>query len=444
MKEEPYAVQLQILNAAVKTFLKTQTEESYSILNTVFEFTSKEADNPDLRERGFVYWRLMAIDPNIAAQIILCEKPRISEDVSGYDSSLLDIMVNNIGSLASIYVKPPELFVKKTKAVNLGEEEETDYEENVIRVDENEIEAINENVKKVSKKSNLDENTNNIGKKSGEGSSTKAGTANNTSSSQGNSVINNNLLDINDLLGSGSSNPNTNNNPINNTNNNTINSQKVTSNLDMIGLFADNNEANFNSLSINSKVPAVIPKMTVLSNTQPGYTSKSTGLAIEASLQREGDKLVMNMNFINTSQTPLQNFEIQFNKNYFGLTADTNGLKNLRVNPGTDESRSVNIVITSPDTSKIPSYDPPIQIQTAIRCNLDEFYFTVPIMLCTLFTSQMTRIDFQDFQSLWANTQSPKDLFLTLNNLHAKYQSDSAVFFPNFRSSIVWKGTTST
>ena len=86
-----------------------------------------------------MYWRLMAIDPNLAAQIILCEKPRISEDVSGYDSTLLDVLVNNIGTLACIYVKPPELFVKAAKKENLGEEEETDYEENAINVNETNV-----------------------------------------------------------------------------------------------------------------------------------------------------------------------------------------------------------------------------------------------------------------------------------------------------------------
>ena len=406
-------MQLQILNAAVKTFLKTQTEESYGILNSVFEFTSKEADNPDLRERGFVYWRLMAIDPNLAAQIILCEKPRISEDVSGYDSNLLDVMVNNLGTLASIYVKPPELFVKKTKIVNVGEEEETDYEENAIKVTENEAEVINENVKKRTKKQNGEDGVNRENNNKTE-SSTSSGV---------------NLLDLNDILGGGSSS--------NSVTNNSSSNMNPTTSIDMIGIFGGSNESSlinsFNSMSVATKKAAVIPKQTVLSETQPGFTNKSIGLAIEASLQRENDKVVLYLNFINSSKWTVQDFEIQFNKNYFGLAADPNALRNISLAPGTSEMRGVNIVLTSPDSTKVPSYDPPVLLQTAIRCNLDEYYFTVPIMFCTLFTPQIQKIDFSEYQSLWMNTQAPKDLYLSLNNLHQKYQSDSAVSLFLFR-----------
>lgn len=131
---------MQILNSAVKTFLKCQSDEAYDILNQVFEFTENEAENPDLRERGFIYWRLMSIDPNAASHIVLSEKPRISEDASGYESSLLEKLVNNLGTLSTIYGKPPESFVKKTKKINYGEEEEeTENEENAIQINETDV-----------------------------------------------------------------------------------------------------------------------------------------------------------------------------------------------------------------------------------------------------------------------------------------------------------------
>jgi AP-1 complex subunit beta-1 len=39
-----------------------------------------ESDNPDLRNRGYIYWRMLSEDPAAAKDIILCEKPTISED----------------------------------------------------------------------------------------------------------------------------------------------------------------------------------------------------------------------------------------------------------------------------------------------------------------------------------------------------------------------------
>ncbi len=117
MKEESYDVQLQILNAAVKTYLKVQSESAFNILNDIFEFTTNQSDNIDLRERGFIYYRLLELDPNIACTIILSEKPRISEEANLIEGSLLDKLVDNLGTLSTIYIKPAESFVKRPKKV---------------------------------------------------------------------------------------------------------------------------------------------------------------------------------------------------------------------------------------------------------------------------------------------------------------------------------------
>ena len=132
IKEEPVNVQLNILTSSVKTYLKCRTEESFNILDRVFQFCEKESDYPDLRDRGFIYWRLIALDPNIASLIVLAEKPRISEDVSNIEGSLLDKLIDNLGTLSSVYSKAPELFTKKGKKINIGEEEEEEYEEQAL------------------------------------------------------------------------------------------------------------------------------------------------------------------------------------------------------------------------------------------------------------------------------------------------------------------------
>jgi len=41
-----------------------------------------ESDNPDLRNRGYIYWRMLSTNPELAKKIVLCEKPAISEDSS--------------------------------------------------------------------------------------------------------------------------------------------------------------------------------------------------------------------------------------------------------------------------------------------------------------------------------------------------------------------------
>jgi AP-1 complex subunit beta-1 len=106
------------------------------------KYSTEESDNPDLRDRGFIYWRMLSNDPETAKSVILADKPAISEDSSNFESLFLDKMVENIGSLASIYYKAPEKFVKKirdriSERVDNENEFEDEEEEEKIKVDKN-------------------------------------------------------------------------------------------------------------------------------------------------------------------------------------------------------------------------------------------------------------------------------------------------------------------
>lgn len=59
----------------------------------------------------YIYWRLLSADPAAAKQVVLAEKPLISEETDLLEPSLLDQLVCHIGSLASVYHKPPSSFV---------------------------------------------------------------------------------------------------------------------------------------------------------------------------------------------------------------------------------------------------------------------------------------------------------------------------------------------
>jgi hypothetical protein len=50
-----------------------------------------------LRDRGYVYWRLLSADPEAAKQVVLGEKPVIVDNSSKIDESLLKNLITNIG-----------------------------------------------------------------------------------------------------------------------------------------------------------------------------------------------------------------------------------------------------------------------------------------------------------------------------------------------------------
>ena len=81
-KDEAKKVQLAILNASVKLFLKVESGGAEELVQDVLKMSTDESDNPDLRNRGYIYWRMLSSNPELAKKIILCEKPTISEDSS--------------------------------------------------------------------------------------------------------------------------------------------------------------------------------------------------------------------------------------------------------------------------------------------------------------------------------------------------------------------------
>lgn len=126
--EEPPQVQLQLLTATVKLFLKKPTEGPQQMIQVVLNNATVETDNPDLRDRAYIYWRLLSTDPEAAKDVVLAEKPVISDDSNQLDSSLLDELLANIATLSSVYHKPPDAFVTRVKTVTQKTEDD-DYPE---------------------------------------------------------------------------------------------------------------------------------------------------------------------------------------------------------------------------------------------------------------------------------------------------------------------------
>ena len=130
-KDEAKNVQLAILNAAVKMYLKLEGDAEELVTNVLQQATD-ESDNPDLRNRGYIYWRMLSENPEEAKKIILCEKPTINEDGGHIEAAQLDKLIDNISMLSSVYYKTPDVFVKKIRdKINERldlEQEDIDYD----------------------------------------------------------------------------------------------------------------------------------------------------------------------------------------------------------------------------------------------------------------------------------------------------------------------------
>lgn len=128
--DETPLVQLQLLTATVKLFLK-KPQETQATVQNVLNMATQHSDNPDLRDRGYIYWRLLSIEPEAAKHVVLAEKPTISDDSNTFEIGVLNSLLSQLASLSSVYHKPPETFVTGSagRALTRKSTEETEPEE---------------------------------------------------------------------------------------------------------------------------------------------------------------------------------------------------------------------------------------------------------------------------------------------------------------------------
>jgi AP-1 complex subunit beta-1 len=126
-QEETAMVQLQLLTATVKLFLK-QPDTTQEMVQRVLNLATEHSDNPDLRDRGYVYWRLLSSDPEAARAVVLSHKPEIGDDTFNIEPALLDELISQISTLSSVYHKPADSFVVKTLHESAEEDEDNEEE----------------------------------------------------------------------------------------------------------------------------------------------------------------------------------------------------------------------------------------------------------------------------------------------------------------------------
>ncbi|KAH8741921.1 beta adaptin [Cryptosporidium ryanae] len=108
--EELPQVQLQILTTIVKCFLKSPISNQ-QLVTDIFRLATTNVENPDVRDRAFIYWRLLSTNPEETRKIVLSQKGYISPKSFEIDSTILNRLLRNIGLISSVFHKLPEKFV---------------------------------------------------------------------------------------------------------------------------------------------------------------------------------------------------------------------------------------------------------------------------------------------------------------------------------------------
>ena len=206
-------IRLQILNSTVKNFL-TKPDEGEELVKICLQKGTEESENPDIRDRAYIYWRLLSLDPNIAKEMACSEKPAFKFiENDEFDVDTIDDMINNMTNVSACYFK-------KEKDIINEEDMVVDEEARKEKAEKEQKEWIKpkkeKKKKKKKKKKDTEEEQINEADLIGLGGEEEIHTDNKNKDNEANiNIINNNLN--NDIFGI-FNNPNINNQNTNNLN----------------------------------------------------------------------------------------------------------------------------------------------------------------------------------------------------------------------------------
>ncbi|KAJ3111403.1 AP-2 complex subunit beta [Physocladia obscura] len=122
-----------LLTATVKLFLK-KPGSAQELVQKILQLATQGVENPDIRDRAYIYWRLLSSNPQAAKAVVLAEKPPIESDNSTVSETLLDELIYHIGSLASVYHRPAALLGVRGDSIELKISATNEDDENTVDV----------------------------------------------------------------------------------------------------------------------------------------------------------------------------------------------------------------------------------------------------------------------------------------------------------------------
>ena len=316
-------IKLQILNAAVKNFV-TKPDESEELVKICLQKGVEESENPDVRDRAYIYWRLLELDPDIAKEMVCGEKPafKFNED-DELDVDTIDDMINNMTNVSSCYFKKEKDIINEEDMVvdkeAIAEKEEEEKKEG--KKEKKEKKEKKRKKKKKKKKDAEEEQINEAdligledygGVNESISQSDKHNSENNNSQNQQNKQPN-----ISEDIFSIFNNQNANNNQ-NMNNNNTTN---TTGDNNPFGMFDFSDATNNNQVNTNIKAPEnIFQNVDQFPTTKVTVSYNQNDLLVCSQFQRNNGQIILGLH-ISKEGT---NCQLNLDKNSFGLICQPN------------------------------------------------------------------------------------------------------------------------
>uniref|UniRef100_A0A2P2I005 AP complex subunit beta n=1 Tax=Hirondellea gigas TaxID=1518452 RepID=A0A2P2I005_9CRUS len=379
--DENTQVQLQLLTSIVKLFLKRPTD-TQALVQQVLSLATQDSDNPDLRDRGFIYWRLLSTDPGAAKEVVLAEKPLIAEETDLIEPTLLDELICHIASLASVYHKPPSAFVEGRAGLRraLPKASGENAEEGATVVPQATVIPSQDSL--IPDLLNMDISAPSV-----------------LPQSQPPAVggYGGNELDLlggglDSLLGGGSD-MGTSGSPAG-----MVAAGGVSTSAGLLGdIFGVGSPA---STGYMAEKTVWLP------------ATRGKGLEVLGTFSRKAGVIYMELSLQNKAMQPMTGFAVQLNKNSFGVTPASMSINVASLAAGMTSEVSLQLNTNGP----IQRMEPLTNLQVAIKNSVDIFYFAV-VMGIHVFFCEDGAMDKRIFLSTWKDIPSQNEVQFNIENI---------------------------
>ncbi len=378
-QESFVSVRLQILTATIKNFVN-KSEETESLIETLLQKGGEESENPDVRDRAYLYWRILENDPELAKDMILGERPtfELKEDLL-FEGELNNNIIENMTNVSAVYHKNSGDLIHKEDMV---------YDE-------------------IAKQ--------NIQNSKAE-SSPKSKTPTKTTSKEikTSKETNPNFIGLDD-----EEQPK----PKNNTQNVNL--------IDNIFDITDNNQDKFVDESQNLQilddqtVTSMTPTLCIDPSMQ-GQNQKS-GLAIYSTFGRDSNSnIIFGLYIKNYSNTTVNNIDVFLNNNSFGLSISNPNLSHISLSQGASKTLQLSCEISNEkNDKKTPTC--PYKIAVCFRSQYETFFFSCPLLVNVLFT-EIGKMGNQAFVEFFkGNNNNKSNINYTTDNLSGNCNSEEGL-----------------
>lgn len=363
-------VKLQIMNAVIKNFVN-KPDEGEELVKIILQKGGEETLNPDVRDRAYIYWRLLEMDPDSAKEMIVSDKPSFEvKKETPMDSNLVDDIIMNLTNVSAIYHKfSREMIAKEDMILFNDSESDTENLQISQQSTHGDLLSVRKPAKIIQNKVNKAD-VDLLGLND-ELFVTRINSNLNVTQSQ---LVKSNF--IVDIFGSSSSH------------------QHDLSNNEFGIEFLDGNKS---EASKESSIPQIFNKNSGVNIPNHAYyvfkssdkgKNGSSGVEIYSLFHRENNNLLLGLNIKNNISVALTDFSIILNSNSFGITCNLESnpqLFDFKVNSEMNKNLVVNLEINNDKNNKRPP-ESPYKIYICLRNNIDDFYFSVPLCINVLLT----------------------------------------------------------